>query len=204
MDRIREDKRYRRSCILAAIRRLLMQRGAKGVTIREIATHSGYSVQTLYNLVGSQKVAIQDALAEYSQHVMQESVANLDDPCALFAILDTWLETIEHLPQYCVQSTQVYYSKATRELYYKNRQCHSQVMTKLLQQQVRYGIIRADVNIEELAEQLILFSSASCLEWADGTISFDRLRIRLHSVFASLIANKVAPQYREVIEKRLA
>jgi AcrR family transcriptional regulator len=202
-DQVRPDKRYRRSCILAAIRKLLMQRGAQGITIREIAKHSGYSVQTIYNLAGRQNEAIEDALAEYSHYVMQESVPNPSDPHALFAILNSWLETIKLVPQYCIESSQVFFSEATRGLYYKNRQCHARGMTTLLREQMRCGIIRRDVNVEELAEQLILFSSASCLEWSADTISLDRLRVRLYSGFASLISDKVEVEYRGTIEKRL-
>lgn len=200
---VRHDKRYRRSRILAAIRTLLMQRGAQGVTIREIALHSGYSVQTLYNLVGRQNEAIEDAVAEYARFVMQEAVITPHDPCALFDILDNWIETIAATPDYCIQSTQAYFSEATRGLYYKNRQSHASIMMTLLQKQERCGVIQKGVNVEELAAQLILFSSASCLEWSDEVLSFERLKSRLYSGFVSLISDKVESDHRGAIDKRV-
>src|SRR3546814_5411381 len=48
-----QNQRQRRAAILATIRRLLIDDGFEGVTVRRIAECSGHAVQTIYNLVGS-------------------------------------------------------------------------------------------------------------------------------------------------------
>src|SRR3546814_17176471 len=64
-----QNQRQRRAAILATIRRLLIDDGFEGVTVRRIAECSGHAVQTIYNLVGSRNQAIEIGRASCRERV---------------------------------------------------------------------------------------------------------------------------------------
>jgi len=187
---MRPDKRYRCSLILAAIRRVLMQDGYNGIAVRRVADASGYSVQTIYNLVGSQSESISEAINEYSRFVVSTAAPQAEDPNALIGIIDGWVQSIQEHPEFCLQSTRVFFTGA-RHAFHENRQQHIAMLKGLLVRQKKCGVIREDVDVLELADQLIALSSTSCLEWADQCLSIERLRRRLYSGFTSLLADKL-------------
>lgn len=194
----RVAQRMRRSQILATIRRHLTERGLEGVTVRGVTESCGHAVQTFYNLVGPRERAIIDAVSEYTRYVGRAAQIQPSDPYAIIKIINCWLKSIDAQPEFCRQVSLIFFSDA-RSIYYEFRDGQLFCMTRLLADQQRAGVMRSDVNVRDLAEQLVLLSSALCLEWSDRPFPIEQLHSRLRSGFECLLANKLADDVREQI-----
>lgn len=190
------NQRHRRSTILATIRQLLVEEGLEGVTVRRIAERSGHAVQTIYNLVGPRDLAITEAISEYSQYVNLTSAPDPFDPDAPAAIVDRELASIRVNPEFCRNVCLIYFSNS-RQIFYNFRDKQVTSMHRFLVQQQRAGILRREVNSLALAEQLMFFLGALCVEWADRDFPFDELRGRLYDGYENLMAGAlVRPDFR--------
>lgn len=194
----RQSQRARRSKILASIRLLLTESGCESVTVRRIAKLSGYAVQTIYNLVGPREQAICEAISEYSLFVGRAARPRAEDPNAVLGIVSSWLDAIRTQPEFCRQTNMIFFTDS-RSIYYKFRDRQLRGMRNFLKRQQDCGIVRADVNVRDLAEQLVLLSSALWLEWSDRPFSLDVLYYKLCSGCSSLLADKFEPQHRLAI-----
>lgn len=188
----RRNQRLRRAQILATIRRLLIEDGFEGVTVRRIAEASGHAVQTIYNLVGPRDQAIVEAISEYTRYVGRTASPRTDDQRAVIGIIDRWLQSVEATPEFCRQVTHIFFTKS-RGVFYDFRDRELKGMIRLLRQQQKCGAIRADVNVQDLAEQLVLLASSLCIEWSDRPFPIDQLRRRLYSGYANLLGTAVTP-----------
>lgn len=185
------NQRFRRSTILATIRRLLTEDGLEGVTVRRIAESSGHAVQTIYNLVGPRDLAIAEAINEYSQYVNLTAAPDPFDPDAPAAIVDRELSSIRIHPQFCRNVCMIYFSNS-RQIFYDFRSRQVKSMHRFLLEQQRAGVIRREVNALGLADQLIFFLGALCVEWADRDFPFEELRERLCDGYENLMAGAMA------------
>jgi len=187
----RRNQRLRRAQILATIRRLLTEEGFEAVTVRRIAERSGHAVQTVYNLVGPRDEAIVQAISEYTRYVGRTASPEPGDPAALTEIIDRWLQSVEAAPDFCREVSRIYFTRS-RSIFYDFRDCELKGMHKLLVQQQKCGVIRPEVNLRDLAEQLVLFASGLCLEWADRPFPTEQLRRRLYAGYSNLLAAALA------------
>ena len=188
----RRNQRLRRAQILATIRRLLIEEGLDGVTVRGIAQASGHAVQTIYNLVGPRDQAIVEAISEYTRYVGHTALPDPGDPNAVVEIIDRWLQSIEEAPEFCRQVCLIFFSPA-RGIFYHFRDKQLKAMQALLAKQQKCGILRADANLGDLAEQLVTFASASCIEWSDRPFPLDQLHRRICSGFGNLLDGVRSP-----------
>jgi hypothetical protein len=188
----------RRSYILAAIRRLLGEGGCENITMRRIAEASGHAVQTVYNLAGPRNQAISDAISEYSIFVGRTAGAELDASCALPAIVNRWLQAISLTPDFCRQTSLIFFSDF-RSIYYRHRDRQLVGLHNLLKRHQHRGIIKHDVDPKALSEDLGLFASAMCLEWSDRPFPLELLHQRLRSGFASMLCDKLTPGHANTI-----
>jgi AcrR family transcriptional regulator len=194
----RRNQRFRRSHILATIRQLLTEHGFQSVTVRRISEESGYAVQTIYNLVGPRNLAIIEAIGEYTRYVGRTAAPRPDDPRAVMHIINRWLLSIEVQPEFCRQVSLIFFTDH-RAIYYTFRDSQLKGMCGLLANQQRCGVLKPDVSIKDLADQLVLLSSALCLEWSDRPFQLDQLHRRMRSGYVSLLADKLAPPHAELI-----
>ncbi len=194
----RRNQRLRRAQILATIRHLLTEHGFDGVTVRRIAQASGHAVQTIYNLVGPRDRAIVEAISEYTRYVGRTASPRAEDPQAVMAIIDCWLRSVEAAPEFCRQVSLIFFTPA-REVFYNFRDRELKGMHGLLSRQQKCGAIRPEANVRDLAEQLVLFASALCLEWSDRPFPIEQFRRRLYSGYANLLAGAVAPRGPRVV-----
>jgi AcrR family transcriptional regulator len=194
----RRNQRLRRAQILATIRRLLAEEGFDGVTVRRIAQASGHAVQTIYNLVGPRDRAIVEAISEYTRYVGRTASPQPEDPQAVMAIIDCWLQSVEAAPAFCRQVSLIHFGPA-RAVFYSFRDRELKGMHGLLSRQQKCGAIRAETNIRDLAEHLVLLASALCVEWSDRPFPIEQLRRRLYSGYANLLAGAVAPRGPRVV-----
>lgn len=189
----RRNQRLRRARILATIRRLLTEDGFEALTVRRIAEASGHAVQTIYNLVGPRDQAIVQAISEYTRYVGRTACPREDDPQAVIEIFDRWLQSIEAAPKFCRQVSLIFFSRS-RSVFYDFRDLELKGMHGLLKRQQKSGVIRPEINVRDLAEQLVLFASALSIEWADRPFPVEQLRRRLYSGYANLLAAAIAPE----------
>lgn len=188
----RHNQRQRRSLILATIRRLLIEHGFEGVTVRRIAETSGHAVQTIYNLVGPRDQAIVEAICEYTRYVGHTSLPDPEDPNAVVEIIDRWLQSIEAAPEFCRQVCLIMFTPS-RGVFYHFRDRQVKAMQGLLTRQQKCGVLRADANVRDLSEQLVLFATALCMEWADRPFPLEQLHRRMCSGYANLLAGAMNP-----------
>jgi AcrR family transcriptional regulator len=186
-----KSQRHRRSAILATIRRLLIDEGYEGVTVRRIAERSGHAVQTIYNLVGPRDFAITEAVGEYSQYVLQTAASNPADPYASAAMIEQELRSIEISPEFCRAVCKIYFTES-RSIFYDIRARQLKVLHNFLAQQQKSGALRPGIDTENLAEHLMLLISSLCVEWSDRALPFEVLQRRLYAGYASLMAEAVA------------
>lgn len=180
------NQRQRRSVILATIRALLLEEGCEGVTVRRIAERSGHAVQTVYNLVGPRDGAITEAISEYCQHVGLMAMPDPDAPAAAVGRFDQELQSIAANPEYCRKVCQIFFSDA-RHIFYDFRDRQIRSLNTFLMRQKRSGIIRADVDCYDLAQQVMMFTSSLCVEWADRPFALERLQRRLQTGYSTLL-----------------
>lgn len=193
----RRNQRLRRAHILATIRQLLTEGGFENITMRKVADLSGHAVQTIYNLVGPRDHAIVEAIGEYTRFVGRTANPNPHDPNAIVEIIDRWLQSIAANPEFCRQVSLGSLSES-RPIFYAFRDRQLNGMHGLLLHQQRCGVLRADVNTRDLAELLVLLSSALCIDWSDRACSLETLHRRLYSGFADLLAAAVVPDRNDM------
>ena len=96
----RRGQRERRARILAATRLAIAQQFEEDVTIRDVASRSKVSAQTIYNLVGNRAQLVEDAINEHITHTAAHAHRLMDYPNIFLAIADlTWM-SISQNPDY--------------------------------------------------------------------------------------------------------
>ena len=195
VDRLGQNQRNRRSMILAVIRRLLMDEGHEGITVRRVAECSGHAVQTIYNLVGPRNLAIAEAVAEYSQYVRLTAMPNFADPYALVAMIDHELMSFESHPEFCRNVCNIYFT-GSRDILYDCRARSTKMLHSFLVQQQKLGVIRPGVDVRSLAENLKMFMGQVFVEWSDYSLPTDHLKQRLYAGYFSMIAEAIVPSAR--------
>lgn len=190
------NQRFRRSTILATIRQMLAEEGLEGITVRRIAERSGHAVQTIYNLVGPRDLAITEAISEYSQYVNLTGAPDPCDPDAPAAIVCRELASIRINPDFCRNVCLIFFT-GSRGIFYDFRDRQVKALHRFLLQQQRSGVLRREVNALGLAEQIMFFLGALCIEWADGRMDFESLCDRIFDGYENLMVGAlVRPDFR--------
>lgn len=190
-----QNQRHRRSVILASIRRLLMDEGHQGITVRRVAECSGHAVQTIYNLVGPRHLAITEAVTEYSQYVCLTATPNPADPDASVGMIGRELQSIEINPEFCRNVCNMYFTES-RSIFYDFRARQTKMLHGFLLQQQKSGIIRPGADTRSMAENFMLFMGAIFLEWSDFSLTFEQLKKRLYTGYFSMMAEAIQPSAR--------
>lgn len=159
--------------------------------MRRIAEGSGLAVQTIYNLAGPRDESITEAISEYSRQVGLRAVPSAEDPNALLEVIDGWIGSIEDAPEFCRQVCLIFFTPS-RDIFYHFRDRQFKAMKAFLARQQKCGLIRPDTNIPQLAQQMIIFASALCVEWSDRPFPLERLRQGLRTGFSKLLAGSSA------------
>jgi AcrR family transcriptional regulator len=176
-DLARRNQRCRRATILATTRQLLGEKGCEGVTVREIARRSGFALQTIYNLVGPRDHAITDAISEYSLFVGRIASRELGKE-PLPRLVDTWMEAAEACPEFARQCNMIIFTPS-RQIYYRFRDIQIRGMAKLLRLERDAGRLSQHISPRRLAEELVFYSTAVWVDWADRPFPMHELRERL-------------------------
>jgi len=185
----RVNQRARRAAILAAIRKLITTEGCDGVTVRRIAECSGHAVQTIYNLVGPRETAITEAIREYSAYVGM-NFFDPTNPEAAADIIDHQLLSIARNPEFCREVCMMYFTDA-RHIFYDFRDSQNRRLEVLLRRQQKLGVLRKNVDLRGTATQLMVYSGALMVEWADRAFPLEELRRRLYAGYANIFAGVI-------------
>jgi len=188
----RDNQRQRRSQILAAVRRLLIEEGYKGVQVRRIADLSGVVVQTIYNLVGPRDLAIIEAIADYTGHIGRLSPFTPEDPAAMIKIIEWQGQSVMIAPEFSRQVCLLYFSDA-RHIFQEYRQRQMRNVHLMLAKQKRIGVLRRDTDCRVLAEEMMYFSSALFVDWADLAFPMETLLSRVISGQTHILSSAVTP-----------
>jgi AcrR family transcriptional regulator len=189
-----QNQRQRRSLILAAIRRLLMEEGYKGVTVRRIAELSGHVVQTVYNLVGPRDHAIVEAIADYTSHIGRLAPVVPEDPAAVIKIIEWQGQSVTLAPEFTRQVCLIYFTDG-RPIFQEYRERQIRNVRSILAKQKRLGILRRDVCCRDVAQDLMFYSSAVFIEWADRSFPVDELVSRIRSGYTHILAGTISPRF---------
>ena len=189
-----DNQRHRRALILAAVRRLLIEEGYKGVQVRRIADLSGVVVQTIYNLVGPRDLAIVEAIADYTSHVARLLPFDPQDPTAMMKVIEHQGRSVMTTPEFSRQVSLMYFSEA-RHIFQEYRQRQIRNIYLLLAKQKHNRVLRRDADCRVLAEEMMFYSSALFVEWADLSFPMETLISRVISGQSHILASAVAPDY---------
>lgn len=190
----RYNQRQRRSVILAAIRRLLIEDGYKGVTLRRIAAVSGHVVQTVYNLVGPRDLAIVEAISDYTIYVGGLFPQDPEDPAALIKSIEWQAGSVLRAPEFTRQVCLIHFTD-DRHIFYDYREKQTRNVHSLLARQKRSGVLRRDVDCRDLARDLMMLSGSIFIDWADRAFPDEELLPRLKSGYGNILAGAISPRF---------
>ncbi len=189
---LRQGQKWRRAEIMATIRKLLIEHGYQGVTIRRIAEMSGRAVQTIYNLLGPREDAIIQAISEYTTSVAQSFNPDPSDPEAIRKMVETQIRSVEEAPAFCQQVCRIYFTN-DRQIYYKFRDLQARGLYAMLIKQKRNRIIRPEVNCLDLATNFMACIGSHYIEWSDGNMDFETLRKNVNSSCYYMFSGALMP-----------
>jgi AcrR family transcriptional regulator len=181
----RQNQRARRARILAMTRQIIGEQGCDQVTVREIARKSGLALQTIYNLVGPRDRAILDAISEYSLFVGRMAANDQRGPSVLRNV-EMWITAAEDCPDFARRCNLIILSDS-RNIYYRFRDIQMRGVAKLLRQQQASGHAFYSTPPRQLAEQLVLYSMALWMEWADRPFPLPLLQEKLLAGLTKLL-----------------
>jgi AcrR family transcriptional regulator len=166
-------------------RQIIGEQGCEQVTVREIARKSGLALQTIYNLVGPRDRAILDAISEYSLFVGRMAARDERGPSILRNV-EMWIAAAEDCPDFARRGNLIVLSDS-RNIYYRFRDIQIRGVAKLLRQQQGSGHAFYQTPPRQLAEQLVFYSMAWWMEWADRPFPLPLLREKLLAGLAKLL-----------------
>ena len=113
-----------------------------------------------------------------------------EDPKAALAMIDREVKSIELNPEFCRNVCMIYFTES-RGIFYDFRERQVRLLHNFLVQQQKAGVLRPGVNTRSLAEHLILFLGALCIEWADRPFPFEVLQQRTYAGYTNLMADTI-------------
>jgi len=138
-----------------------------------------------------------EAISEYTRYVGRTARHDPADPGAMLEIIHRWMQSIEATPQFCRQVSLIFFSDL-RDVFYVIRDRQRKGISGFLVRQQKRGVLRADTNIGDLADQLVLLTSALCIEWSDRPFPTERLHRLLCVGYANLLDPAINPGSRRL------
>lgn len=186
-----QQKEERRQRIREESRRLLIELGYDGLTVRKLASACGLSVPTLYNLVGSKATIIAEDAIETFRRVSEcfGAAAEGDPIDRAFALYE--LVRIEILSRAAYFRALLPHLDAVPELR-PVRDAVGQLQTAQLVRVLSSGprkVFVADFDLQLAASQLYDLANAAFTGWAVGRVSEAHLAARLRHGAALVLAS---------------
>lgn len=186
-----QQKEERRQRIRDESRRLLIELGYHGLTVRKLASASGLSVPTLYNLVGSKATIIaQDAIETFRRVSEAFDAAAAGDPIdrafALYEVVQT--EILSRGPYFRALLPHLDAVPELRPVRDAVGQLQIAQLVHVLTSGPRKTFV-ADFDVRLAASQLYDLANAAFTGWAVGRVSEAELGPRLRHGAALVLAS---------------
>lgn len=196
----------RRSDILEAARRLLTEQ-AGNFTMRELASKSGVALATLYNIFGSQKELIGQAVIE----VLRGNLTSwtVSDDMSIAAQVEQRLESVVteifRRPAYARKMAELYFLSDPEGgvadlLHDVSLEDVSQAIRRLAER----GMLAEDSDPDIVAREMVLIQYALVARWSAGKFPDEQLLIRLKHVTLGHLAGSLIPDLADACRKRMS
>jgi AcrR family transcriptional regulator len=191
----------RRSNILAAARRLMVDSGFDGVSFRDIADACEISVPTIYNIVGDRAEVLNQAAVEWVQWL---SVAVLQDDGGnkVLRLLQGFWDSSLDYPDYTKTAAQVQ-AMPERPLNAAFHKTGTGFIAKWLNELRAQQRLRASIDVTSLANQLALSATAGICSWALNPYDTTRYRRDFANGPGLMLLGAVSGQEIAVVEQAL-
>lgn len=184
--------RSRRAQILAATRQLFATGEFERVTIKNIASSSNLSVPTIYNLIGTRRDVLINAMNDYTIALGKIASDTAQYPHFVLGLADLYGQLAETYPDF-IKSTSTRYFSGSDELFHPWHECGVRMISSSLQQSRTAGLLRLGIDIEKIARRCSAIISTTVYEWAMGSIAIDDLRVELVSATADSLMRAFTP-----------
>jgi AcrR family transcriptional regulator len=171
-----ERQRARRAEILADTRRLLAETGHERLTLRRVAERCGVTVQTIRNSFGRREDLIAQAVNEHTTTIWRRLGQPYAGPQAFIAFPDVIRHVVTQAPAFlrgtiCAAFTNIPSLQVLQSHAALNK-------TQLLRQMARRDLIRPEIDIGMLADQITKIDTMLMYEWSqtgDDKALFDQM-----------------------------
>ncbi|PIE83912.1 MAG: hypothetical protein CSA07_04880 [Bacteroidia bacterium] len=150
-----------RTCVLNTAARLMRQRGIKPVTMSDIATESGTSKRTIYQMFADKETLIKCVLYEDVACAVPEDIRRVSNPVEWLLTVMRWAiweaSTTHHL---FYTDLQRLYPELWREYYKRIHMLKLETTGQHVESGMRLGLLRRDVDPVFAAKLLVELSHA--------------------------------------------
>ena len=193
--------RMKRAQVLAATRRRIASEGYRGVTLGMIAADCGTTVQTVFNLAGNKFELLKTAISEHGSSLNIAANDTHRYPLLMLGFADGIWASAQRNPEY-VKGAAFIFDNMCRSSGDAARAAGAALIETVLRD------IREDVrfpfSISLIAGTLSTLIATTMLEWAQGMLESDRLRVELANRVALVLIGAVTSARGAQIEAWLS
>lgn len=165
----------RRSTILAAVRKLIIDVGGDGICFNAIAVQCGITVPTIYNIVGNRKCVIDDASAEWVQWLATAAEALGERRSSILAVLEAFWASGPDYPEFSINAAKMMATPGTPFTGVFQKPGYT-VVRNLLADLQAHDRLRVSVAVDRLAWHLIQSVHVGVSNWTLAPYDTKRFR----------------------------
>jgi AcrR family transcriptional regulator len=206
-----EGKERRRQRILDAVMEILREDGFSGLSVAKIADRARVSVATLYNLIGPLDEivgAMVERMFKEFEAIRLEPNASENPIDGIYRFVDATVEHFEEDPErFRSMHRAIFQLNVLRGLSkpaFHAAERNQQAIRDLIEEAIRVGLVRPNVNPERLAEQMLTGQMSLLQAWSIALIPLARYQLSCRLLFATLLrawaTRKLIPRLNQEIE----
>jgi AcrR family transcriptional regulator len=206
MARREEAKGERRNRILAAAHDLLREIDADTVTVKAIATRSGLSAATIYNLFGSKTVILSQVFDRDLSgfEALVEAAEAGDSLDRIFDSITIAARLYRDDPNF-YRLTMVARGGVGQGFRFDSavREPRMRFWRRLVEAAVAEGALRSDTDAAVVSVLLVQIASGALMDWASDAISVDQLEAETSFGFAAALTNFAVKSAETRLRRRM-
>jgi AcrR family transcriptional regulator len=178
MSLLDDYRKARRSQILVAARRMIVERGYAAVTIRELASACGVSVPTLYNQFGGKDALLAEAIEDQFRAGQRTESYDRAEPGLerLLTVIDQSAQQLLDSATYSQRLLAAFAAiRSTTELQQRVGAAFVEVLIAELSVMRRRRQLLPWVDLPRLAGQLVSANIGIAVQWSSGLLASDEL-----------------------------
>jgi AcrR family transcriptional regulator len=189
------EPRDNREAILVAVARVIARRGVRGLRVEDVAAEAGVSAPLLYYHFSSRAGLVKAALEHASERAPSAALRGSLGRDGYEAVSTALMNELSDAPE--VRDNAVVWGEVSASAVFEpglrdDVRRVTEGWCRLVAEAIRAGIadgsIRAGVDPEVAAEQLISLVDGLCTRWLAGTIERERARALLANALESTLA----------------